>query len=317
MRVGITSILAALLGVTAITGGSADLSFKPDAEVGFFKFDTGSLRGRIRVNGKSQGIVELVHAESGTPVAHGGDLPGIFSYYRILATDTRYGHAARDWPTVNRVLTDGALEVAWAPAEDHPLEIKAVYRWSHPDTLDLETTVKPQQEMPRFEVFLSSYFMPGFRARVYVSSNRFTAGEPAFLAADHNAMIDGSYLMFPRDREAVLRIFDRRWEIPPDPVQWSVTRWLAAPLAMRRDESTGVTALLMAPSQDCFAVALPYNKTPPDGVAGHFSCYLSLFGQDVSAGQTVRARSRLVVGKGITDRQAVDLYGKYTAELRP
>jgi len=315
MRISIL-IIAAVFTVAGSGAAAPNLAFAAAGEPGFYQFDTGELRGKVRVNGKSQGITELVHCASGVAVAHGGSLPGIFSYYRVFSTDTRYGHAARDWPTASKIRSDGSLEVYWAPAADHPLEITAVYRWSSSDTLDLETVVKPQKDMPRFELFLSSYFMPEFRALVYVKPNFFNQGKPEFLPADVNPLVDGSYLMFPRDREAGLRIFDRRWEFPPDPVQWSVTRWLAAPLAMRRDDNRGITALLMAPAEDCFAVATPYNKTPPDGVAGHQSLYLSLFGQDIAADQTARAHARLVVGKNISNGRAVELYQQYLADRK-
>lgn len=297
---------------------SADLAFRPagtaaaDREI--YSFDTGVLQGAIRLNGRSQGITRLLHSPTGVAVAAGDSLPGIFSYYRVFSTDTRYGDAARDWPTIKKIRSDGSLEVYWPPAADHPLEITAIYHWRRPDTLDLQTTVRVQKDMPHFELFLSSYFRPGFRAFVYVKPNFFASGKPEFVAADVNPLVDGSYLMFPRDREAALLIFDRRWEIPPNPVQWSVTRRLAAPLAMRRDDATRVTALLMAPSPDCFAIATPYNKTPPDGVAGHQSLYLSLFGQDLRAGQTARAHSRLVVGQDLSHERAVELYQQYLSE---
>jgi hypothetical protein len=294
----------------------ANLAFQPASEPGLYRFDTGVLRGKVRAGGKSQGMIELVHTPSATAVPQGGDLPGLLSFYRVFSTGTRYGDAARDWPTANRILDDGALELRWRPASEHPLEITAVYRWTQADTLDLETTVRPEQAMPQFELFLSSYFRPGFHALVYVKPSLFSPGEPAFLPADVNPLVDGSYLMFPRDREAVLRIFDRRWEAPPNPVQWSITRWLGAPLAMRRDEASGVAALLMAPMEDCFAIATPYNKTPPDGVAGHFSLYCSLFGQNLAAGEVARAHTRLVVGKDLTGGRAVELYQQYLKELR-
>ena len=314
----ISSLLltAGLLALPAgAPAGSPDLAFKPDLEKDFVRFDTGALRGRMRLNGTSQGMVELIHKATAMAIAQGGGLPGVLSFYRIFSTGTRYGHAARDWTTVHHLNPDGSLRVRWPAAPEHPLEITAMFRWTAPDTLDLETTVQPERDMPQFELFLSSYFTASFRALIYVKPNLFARGEPAFIPAEVNPMVDGSYLIFPRDREAILRIFDRRWELPPDPVQWSVTRWLGAPLAMRRDERSGITTLLMAPPQDCFAVAMPYNKTPPDGVAGHQSLYLSLFGQDISAGQTARARTRLVVGKDISDARAVDLYSQYLAGI--
>jgi hypothetical protein len=144
-----------------------------------------------------------------------------------------------------------------------------------------------------------------------VKPNYFSQGKNEVLAADVNPLVSGTYLMFVRDRAAVLRVFDRRWERPPHPVQWSVTRWLAGPLALRRDERSGVAALWMAPPEDCFGIATPYNQTPPDGVAGHYSLYLSLFGQDLAAGETARARCRLVVRSGVSDAQAIQMYEDY------
>jgi hypothetical protein len=300
------------LFVAASPAPSAELAFKPAGQ-GFFEFNTGVLRGKVRLSGSSQGVSELVHVPTGVEVAHGSGLPGVLSYYRIFSAGQRWGDAARDWPTVNRLLPDGALEATWPAAASHPLEMTAVFRLARPDAVDVETMVRPLRSMPRLEVFLSSYFSPGFRASVFVKPNMFSPGKPGFLAADVNPLVEGTYLMFPRDREAIQMIFDRRWEFPPNPVQWSVTRWLAAPMALRRDEKSGVTAVWMSPPEDCFAIATPYNRTPPDGVAGHQSLYLSLFGRDVGPGETARARCRLAVGK-LSDQQAVELYAEYSKQ---
>jgi hypothetical protein len=58
----------------------------------------------------------------------------------------------------------------------------------------------------------------------------------------------------------------------------------------------------MAPPDDCIAVATPY------GEESHRSLYLSLFGSDFQEGQSATARSRLVIGRGIGDRDALDSY---------
>ncbi|MCL4193025.1 MAG: hypothetical protein KJZ87_14920 [Thermoguttaceae bacterium] len=302
-------LLSAVLGTVGLAS-APPLKFVPDEQGGGYTFDTGVLRGHVRMDGRSQGIDELVHTGSGVAVAEGGHLPGIFSHYRVFSTATRYGDAARDWPTETRLLPDGALEVHWPAAEEHPLEMAATFRWAAPDTLDLTTTVKPQRAMPDFEIFLSSYFRPDFRALVYVKPNYFSQGQPELLPADVNPLVDGSYLIFPRDRQAVQTIFDGRWEKPPHPVQWSVTRWFAAPLALRRHDSSGVAAAIMSLPSECFAVSVPYNKSPPDGVAGHQSIYLSLFGQDLAAGQSATARARLVVGE-MTDEDAIRACADY------
>jgi hypothetical protein len=80
---------------------------------------------------------------------------------------------------------------------------------------------------------------------------------------------------------------------------------LAAPLAMRRDSASGLTALVMAPPADCFAVATPY------GEESHRSLYLSLLGRDVSAGQAVTAHARLIVDDRLSDDRALLLYEQF------
>lgn len=301
-----------LLGVALpIQGQSTKLAFSPVAD-GYSTFDTGVLRGKMKLDGKYQGIASIVYGPTGMELAKA---PGLLSYYRIFSTDTRYGHAARDWPLSTKILDEGALEVHFPPGEDHPLDLTGIFRWAAPDTLDLETIVCPQVPMPNMEVFLSSYVVPGFDALVYVKPNRFTKGKPpSFLRADWNELFDGNYLVFPRDREAMLLVFDRRWEIPPNPVTWAFARYLAEPVALRRHAESGLTVAWMSPPADCFAVMTPYNKQPPDNVAGHSSIYLSFFGKDVAAGQTVRAHCRVVIGKDLGDEAIVDRYQKYLAE---
>ncbi len=304
--------------LTTLLAGQAlaaepNLGFKPAQESGYFQFDTGTVRGKIQLTGKFQGIPELVFVPANVEVAMGGRLPGLFSFYRALSTNKRYDAAVRDWPTASKVLPDGALEVSFPPAEDHPLQITAIHRWVRPDTLDVVITVKPQQDMLQFELFMSNYFPPGFQSLVYVKPGNHSRGKPSFVPADWSPPVDGTYLYFPRDRQVGLMIFDGRWDYPPNPVQWSVVRYLAAPVAMRRDPKSGIAALMMSPPEDSFAIATPYNRTPPDGVAGHNSLYQSLIGRDLAAGETAHARIRLVVGP-ITDEKAVELYEQYLKE---
>jgi len=306
------SRLALLAVLVPTLAAAADLALRP-AGNGLFAFDTGALKGTLRADGKSQGILPLVDVKTGANLAHS---VGIFSYYRLFSTGKRYGDAARNWPTTSQLLPDGAVQVHWPAHETHPLEMDAIFRWKSPSTLDLETIVKPGVDMPRFEVFLSSYFAPSFRSLVYAKPARYGGGKPGFLAADVNPLVIGTYLAFPRDLAAAQIVFDGRWELGHNPVQWSVTRYLAAPLAMRRDEKADLACVMMSRPEDCFAILTPYNMTPPDGVAGHGSLYFSLFGRDLKAGETAAARVRLVIDRGITDEQAVELCRQFVAEKR-
>ncbi len=315
MRLFLTSLVLVSLTALAAHAGQPDLGFRPSDEEGFYTFDTGFLRGTVRLNGRSQGITELVHAASGTELASGGRLPGLFSYYRVFSAKARYGNAARDWPTTTEILPDGALRVFWPAGGEHPLEMTAVHRWTRPDTLDVETTVKPLEDVPAFEVFVSSYYREAFLARVYVTPAGQPEASPRFVPADRNAASKGGYVMFPRDERALNMILDGRWKIPPNPVDWDLVRWLAAPLAVRQDPASGMTAVMMAPLEDCFAISSPYNPASPDA-RGYRSLYLSLFGRDVKAGESVRARCRLVVRQNLTDEQVVELYEAYLREAK-
>ena len=301
------SVAGILLGSLARGEDSDRPGFTPAGE-GLFRFDTGTVRGLLRMTGRNQGIVSLVDVESGTELIHS---VGALSYYRIFSSGRRYGNAARDWPTRSRLLPDGAVEVHFEPEDAYPFQLAAIYRWSTPDTLDVETIVEAGEPLPKFEVFLSSYFSPQMRCYVYGAPNYFEKAQPQLIAVDVNPLIDGTYLAFPRDRQAILMMFDGRWDLPPHPVQWSVTRRLAGPLAVRRDEENNLSVAVMAPPSDCFAVSTPYNKTPPDGPAAHASIYLSLFGKDIAANETVRARSRIAVGRNRTDQQIIDAYLAY------
>lgn len=303
---------ALLLGSLPASVRSAEpqLSFRA-ASATSVEFDTGSLRGSIRLDGKSQGISSLVHAASGAELAA---KPGLLSFYRIFSAGQRFGHAARDWPVSHRILDTGALLVEFAPAEEYPFQLAACFRWVAADTLDLETTVRAKTVLPGFEVFLSSYLPRGYDGLIYGKPNRYAKQEPPkFIRADWSELTDGNYLIFPRQPSDLLLIYDGRWEIPPNPVTWTFARYFEAPAGIRRSSATGLTVAFFSRPADCFAVAMPYNKEPADGVAGHGSLYFCLFGRDLAAGETATARCRMIVGKDLTDEAVLGRYAEFAA----
>jgi hypothetical protein len=284
----------------AVNAPSARLAFTPIGKE--YRFDTGVLQGTLRGGGKSQGLGPVLEVASGVPVA---GKYGLLSPYRLLTADARYGVAAWEWPSQARLLSDGAVEVHWLADKEHPLDITAVYRFTAANVLDFRATVEPRQEMRRFELFLASYFAGFPESLVYVCRPE-GRGRPEFLAARKET---GDWQMFPRDGEALRIVADGRWKRPPNPVDWKVLSPLAAPLALRRDAKSGLDALLMAPAEDCFAVSMPY------GEENHRSVYFSLFGRDLRAGETASARARLIIGKAITNQQAIESYEAYRREL--
>ena len=262
-----------------------------------YQFDTGALRGTLHTDGKSLALTDLTDVVSGAAISR---FMGLFSHYRMLDADTRYGDAAWDWPSTARLLPDGAVEVTWAADATHPFDMTATYRWASPNALDLATTVTAHKNLRRFEVFLASYF-EGF-------PQVFGYGKSGWVEASKDM---GDWLAFPRDEAATAMIADGRWQRPPNPVTFKPVTTYTGALGMRRDAKSGLTTLVMAPPADCFAVMMPY------GEEAHRSLYLSLFGRDFKDGESATAHARLVIGHHITDPQAIELYNAYLKEIQP
>ncbi len=279
------------------------LGFAPGAS-NEFTFDTGVLRGKLRAGGKSVGLSSVVHIPSGLRLDHS---MGLFSHYRVFSSGKRYGTAAWDWPSQARLKPDGAVEVSW-PATDRPFELRALYHWSASNVLDLETSVRAQTDLPKFESFLASYFTEAFtNASVYAKPAGDSAGAVSFLPLEKSA---GTWQVFPKDSSMLSLIQDGRWKIEPNPVDWVVRPPLAAPVCTRRAAANGVTVVLMGLLGDCFAISAPYESEP------HYSMYLSLFGRDLRPGETATARSRLVFGTKLTNPEIVALYEAFRRQAR-
>jgi len=255
--------------------------FAPGAMAGELRFDTGVLRGILREGGTSEGLNPIEYATGSLSLAK---WPGLLNYYRVFTTNRRYGHNMRDVPSEAEVIAPDTLRVRWAPCEERPFALAATYRWTAPDTLDVETVVEAKNVLPDFEVFLSSYMVDRFpAASIYVKQ---ADGKAAFVSA---APEFGQWQMFPRDAAAVKLIQDGRWTIPPNPVDWAIRPEFAAPLSYRRDPASKLAIIIMTRPEDCFALSTPQSNDP------HYSLYQSLFGRTLEAGDTARACTRMIV----------------------
>ncbi len=275
------------------------LSFTP-GDAGTFQFDTPELQGTLRGPGRSFGLTAATHLPSGRKVLGSHVLLGV---YRVFSDGKRYGNAGWEWPSTARLNDDGSVTVETVADADRPLAVRGTYRWAAPATLDLELDVTPARDVHGFELFLASYFDPAFeQAGVDVRENPQAQGRPGFMAA---LQTQGDWQMYPRDDAAVELIQDGRWTLPPNPVQWAIQPKLGRTLAMRRVPGTGLTALLMARPEDCFAVAMPCQTDV------HFSVYFSLFGRDIAAGQTAHAHTRLQLLESPADAAIDDAYRQF------
>lgn len=295
-----STLLAAGLGCPAAGDEANKLAFAA-ADKGF-RFDTGVLRGMLRLNGQSAGLMSVVDCASGMSVSKS---MGLFSHYRLLDSGARYGTSAWDRASGAKLLPGGAVEILWTADAAHPFDMTAVYRWAAPDTLDVTTRVTARADLRRFEVFLASYF-DGFPL-TFVYAKDAAGGNPAFIGAPKSAAV---WHIFPRDDDAVKIVGDGRWKRPPNPVEWTIRPLMAAPLAIRRDPAREFTAVMMARSEDCFAIAAPHDEED------HRSVYLSLFGRDFKTGESAAAPARLVIRRTISNDKAVALHARFVQDMK-
>lgn len=269
-----------------------------------FTFDTGVLRGKLRAGGSARGLSDVEHIPTGKRLDRS---MGLFGHYRVFTTNQRYGAAAWDWPGEAKLQADGSVETCWPGTSERPFELRATYRWTTANALDVVTTVQAKANLSDFESFLASYFAPSFTtSRAYVAELPGRPGIAGFLAAEPSL---GTWLMFPRDDAATAVFRDGRWKLPPNPVEWVAVASLAKPLGIRRDPATGLTAVIMSPAGDAFALCTP------EQTEGHYSMYLSLFGRDLKAGESAQARARLVIGSGLSDGDALKAYAEFVHSL--
>jgi hypothetical protein len=299
------SFAIVIVSLTSMVAGAEPnaLAFKPDGKGGY-AFNTGILRGTLRQDGKSRGLSSVVHVPTGTRLDAS---VGIAGHYRVFTTNKRYGTAAWDWPGTGELLSDGSVRTTWAAAEGRPFEMTALYRWADPQTLDVETTVTARADMTGFESFFASYFDKAFPTPYVLADSEGTKALWYFLRGEKSL---GDWQMFVSSgdtRASVAR--DGRWTIEPNPVSWTILPRLDAPLCLRRGEGHKLAGVVMAPREDCFSAAMPYEGE------SHYSLYLSLFGRDFKAGESAKAHARFTVAENLSDGGIYRLYGQYLTQL--
>jgi hypothetical protein len=276
-----------------------NLQFVP-GEARSFSFDTGVLKGVLRQEGRSIGLVPVTYTADGTEIT-GGE--GLFNHYRVFTLGKRYGYGARRWPSTAELHADGSVEVLWTPTPERPFELRGTYSWVTPNTIDLVTVVHAEAKLEVFEVFLASYYQPPFiDSQVWASRDPRGDDKAGFVSADQEL---GVWLAFPRDERAADVIGDGRWKLEPHPLAWTMMPNFALPLAIRRDPGSGLTVIVMAQRDDCFGIFTPYGEEK------HYSNYMSFFGHDIEAGESASARSRLVVLPDPTEAETLEIVNEF------
>ena len=267
----------------------SELSFKQNGNE--FSFNTGVLKGCLRKNGSSYGVSPVVDIKSEKQIA----APlGLLTPYRLLDAKRRYLPDARGWKSHANLLQDGAVKVHWKADKKHPFNLTIVYRWMEANVLDSIVTVNAKKTLPNFEVFMTCYFAEFDLC--------YGSGKKGLVGADRK---HGTWLCFPRDDKARKIISDGRWKHPPSAVDWVPIENYKYPLCLRANLESGLTGVMMAKPDECFAVLMPYHEEK------HYSLYCSLFGYDIKEGKSATAVCRVVLGKDLSEKDAIEAYKNF------
>ncbi|MBI2302849.1 MAG: hypothetical protein HYU66_28415 [Armatimonadetes bacterium] len=253
----------------------------PTDDPNVVSFATAELRGAIESQGECHGFRALEFLPSGSRPAN----PALYlgHVYRLLSHG-RYHMTAREEPHTGRI-EPARVVATWEPLAVHPAHIEAVYQVSGEHTLDFTVTVRPTEPLPAYELYLSHYFAPAWRPYVYLQPAPYLrSGEPVLWPCEVNEFIRGVYLAYPRDREAMLTLFDGRWH-GDHPVPFAVGRHYHAPVAVYASALEGLAVVATARRSECFCVYGTYDS--PDGrdnILHHNSLYFGMFGDDLRPG---------------------------------
>jgi len=299
--VAIVASVTVLCGFHPVRAADTRLAFKDDG-AGNLVFNTGVVKSSVKKDGLGGCLKPITYIEPNVPIDNNH---GLLVPYRFLTPQKRYGFGSWEWPRTGKLLGDGAAELNWPGAADRPFTFSATYRWKSADTLDMTLVFTPDTDLNKFELFLGSYFRGFTKATAYVGDAG--KGKAGFVDSPKEK---GDMQLFPKNAEVLPIINDGRWKFPPYPNDWAIRPFLAAPLGLRQEPKSGVTVLIMAPPESCFAMSVSQQE------AGLGAFYLSLFGEDVNKGQSLTSRPRLVFGKNITDEQALQKYQEYLKDLK-
>jgi hypothetical protein len=245
----------------------------------------------------------------------GDEVGEILLPYRLLSRSGWHGEA-RDMPHTARLLDDG-IECEWSPTVSHPSTLRITTRLALPHAIDIEVEVRADATLPDYELFYSCYFRRPMCGGGYVASlPREQPTVPGWtqVVPQSADFYREMYVAFPRDERAAALICDGRWQRGRHFTRFLPCRYHAAPLGFYWNNTTSLCALLMAPPEDAYSVSMAYQTTEErDDVGHHNSLYISLFGRDIHAGETARARLRMVLDRSGCDPTAH--HGHYRAFL--
>ena len=266
-----------------------ELSFSLSDISGVMSFDT--------KNGKPMcpHFNKVMHKPSGTMLSPDADRMkgvGMLNFFRVLI-EGGYLTELRVEEPILEPEKDG-ISMTWLPTIRRQAKVKVKFTFKEPNIIDMDMWVETLTNYPGFEILLSGYMAKGFESGAYVAKQEFGTTEPEQIRILDQPMIHGIWPFFPRDEAGANLLTDGRHQ--KGRVYWrmAVGRRYGMPVAFFSNK--GVDAILMGRPEDVYAVGATYKGEATDNVADHRAFYLSLFGDDLKAGEGRRTQMRMIIG---------------------
>jgi len=258
-------------------------------------FELAELRGQLWAVPEhsvcSYRVRSLEHVPSSTKLGVDTSAMGGLTLFRALA---RNAYLTELRATPADVTTDGDTAwVTWQPTLAHQAGVRVGYTPVEPNIVDLTIEVVGHAYYPDYEILFSHYTAPNFAAGCWVRTGEPHGGGAERIVPEDAPAYHGMYNFFPRDERTANLLTDGRGQRGRWYWRTAIGRRYALPLVFA--DSDAATQVAMGLPEDVSAVGLTYRGDDEnDGVAGHHSMYLSLFGRDLHPGEAGRTKVRYV-----------------------
>lgn len=249
-----------------------------------------------------------------SPDGSGMEHVGLLNFFRVLVSGGYLTELRAEKPLV-KPEKDG-VTLTWLPTIRRQANVTIRFTFHEPNIIDMDMSVETLANYPGFEILLSAYHAPGFVSGAYVAKEEFGPVVPEQIRITDQPMIHGIWPFFPRDEAGANLLTDGRHQKGRWYWRMAVGRRYGMPMAFFNKGDVDV--LLMGRPEDVYAVGATYEGDPEtDNIAAHRSLYLSLFGEDLVAGEGRRTQMRMIIGKFRSDPEKhASLYEAFLNDVK-
>ena len=290
------------------------ITWNPELEV--MEFNLSQLSGVVNFS-KSHHFSEVRYTPSNmliSPDGSGMEQVGLLNFFRVLIRGGYLTELREEKPLV-KAEKDG-VTLTWAPTIRRQANVTIRFTFREPNIIDMDMSVETMINYPGFEILMSAYMAPGFVSGAYVAKEEFGPVVPEQIRITDQPMIHGVWPFFPRNEAGANLLTDGRHQKGRWYWRMAVGRRYGMPMAFFNKGEVDV--LVMGRPEDVYAVGVTYEgDAEKDNVAAHRSLYLSLFGEDLAAGEGRRTQMRMIIGEfGSDQNKHISLYEAFLDDVK-